>query len=204
MKVACVTLLLQTAFALLGVTEDDSDLDVIRATRRLLLPARFGGAGLGSAVITRPAAYVAGLVSAFTTTPEQLEGMNVEVSSIAHVLHGWPEFTSSLNAIATAAAKTPPEGCSIPDIIEELHSLVSTPQLKKKSTNTHPLQRVLSDFLYKEEEHSIWRSETDLLMQATQRSGWGPESSLFLGLPVELARKPSFPTLHSQPRFCSG
>ena len=85
----------------------------------------------------------------FTTTPGQLEGMDVEVSSIALVLHDWPEFTSSLNAIATADADTPPEGRSIPDIFKELHSLISTPQLKKKSTNTHPLQRVLSDFLYK-------------------------------------------------------
>ena len=125
------TFMTSTAFALLGVTEDASDLDVRRATRRLLLPARFGGAGLGSAVITRPAAYVAGLVSTFTTSAEQLEGMDDEVSSIAHVLHSWPEFTSSLNAIATAAANTPPEGRSIPDIIEELHSLISTPQLKK-------------------------------------------------------------------------
>ena len=34
-------------------------------------------------------------------------------------------------------------------IIKGLHSLISTPQFKKKSTNTHPLQRVLSDFLYR-------------------------------------------------------
>ena len=187
------TFMTSTAFALLGVTEDASDLDVRRATRRLLLPARFGGAGLGSAVITRPAANVAGLESTFTTSPVQLENMDDEVSSIAHVLHNWPEFTSSLNAIATAAANTPPEGRSIPDIIEELHSLNSTPQLKKKSTNTHPLQRVLSDFLYKEEEHSIWRSEPDLLMRATQRSGWGPEPSLFLGLPLSFGPEAKLP-----------
>ena len=73
----------RTAFALVGASEDASDLDV----RRLLLPARFGGADLGNIFMTRPAAYVAGFVSIFTTTPEQLKDMDNEVSPIAHVLH---------------------------------------------------------------------------------------------------------------------
>ena len=150
--------------------------------------------------------YVTGLVSTFTTTAKQLEGMEDEVSLIAHILHSWPEFTSLLNSIATAAANTPFQGRSFPNIIKELHSLISTPQLKKKSTNTHPPRLSKCSRIFFTGRKSTAFGAPNLISCCEPHSAAGGAKSppFSVACLLSLARKPSCSTAHSQARFFSG